>query len=116
MNALEARKTTDNYLAKVEREHEIARKKLLAKEHKQTAALWEKRGPAPIAQIDGYIRRAAAKGGNGTWEPTNINPNGDSVIYLDGEDQLVKELLMDYFRNEGFTVTDYMYGGLKITW
>lgn len=116
LKASQARKQAEDHVAELRRKHEKAYKETKAKEYKQIETLWSKRRDDLVNMIEGYITRAAAKGNTNTWEPTDINPNGDDIIYLEKPDQPIKEKLVAYFRGNGFTVVDYMYGGLKITW
>ena len=116
LKASEARDIATEYSNKMEREYETKRKVREKKEREYSEAMWKERGPALVHQIEGYIRKAAAEGSHGTWEPSSINRKGDSILYLSLDDVPVKELLMTYFRLQGFMVEDYAYGGLKITW
>lgn len=116
LKASQARKQADDRIAEIRRNHEKQFKETKAKESKRIEGLWSQRRDALITQIEGYITKAAAKGNDNTWEPTDINPNGDDIIYLTKIDQPLKDKLMEYFRGNGFKVVDYEYGGLKITW
>lgn len=116
LKASQARKQAADRIAELRREHEKDFKEAKAKEYKRTETLWSERRDDLVSMIEGYITKAAAKGNNNTWEPTTINPNGDDIIYLAKYDQPIKDKLMEYFRGNGFTVVDYQYGGLKITW
>jgi len=116
MNATQAKKTAKAYLDKISREHEREYNRLMAEEEQEAKALWKKRGPALIKQITGYIEKASAKGDHHTYAPSDVNPNGDQIIYLEESDWPAYELLMAYFRGQGFEVEEYQYHGMKITW
>jgi hypothetical protein len=116
MKAAEARERARAYLNKLGREHEREYKRLMAEEKREAEAVWEKRSPALIKQINGWIAKASAKGDHGTYEPTDVNPNGDQIIYLEDGDHPIHDMLMKYFRSQGYTVEEYQYHGMKITW
>lgn len=116
LKASQARKQVDDHIAELRRKHEKEFNETKAREHKRVEAIWSERRDALITQIEGYIAKEAAKGNNNTWEPTEINPNGDDIIYLTVVDRPIKQKLMEYFRGNGFTVEDYQYGGFKISW
>jgi hypothetical protein len=116
LKAAEARKKAKDAIAKLQRDHDIEYAATKAKEARQAEALWKKRGPALVSQIEGYIKKASAKGYHGTWAPSDLNPNGDEIIWVKDADLPIHELLMDYFRNEGYDVEEYQNGGMKITW
>lgn len=87
-----------------------------AREAQTSASLWRKRGPELVAQIDSYIEKASLRGQHGIDEPSDINPNGDSIIWLKETDRPIHKFLMDHYRREGFTVEEYTPVALKITW
>lgn len=116
MNAAEAKKTTKSVLIKLQRDHEKERKTFLTNESRSVQKLWKERGPVLIAQIEGHIKEAAAKGHNCIDVPTKINPNGEAIFYLQKPDQPLHDVLMDHFRKQGFEVEEYQYFGLEITW
>src|ERR1700675_2259724 len=116
MKAAEARKTAKEYLDKMGREHDREYNRLMAEEKRESEAVWKKRGHALVKQIDGYIAKASAKGDHHTYAPSDVNPNGDMIIYLEEPDWPAYELLMQHFRGEGYNVEEYQYHGMKITW
>jgi hypothetical protein len=117
MKAAEARKATAAWHRKVQREHDAEYKATMSREKKHAAAVWEERGDALVAKIDKWIAKAASEGHNGTYEPSNLNPNGDEVIWLeDKRDWPIHELLMEHYRGEGYEVEEYQNHGMKITW
>jgi len=116
MNATEAREKAKRAIAKLQRDHEMEYRATLVKKTKQAEALWKKRGSALVSQVEGYIKTAAAKGHHGTYAPSDLNPNGDEVIWVKDADLPIHEMLMNHFRNEGYAVEEYQSGGMKITW
>jgi hypothetical protein len=116
MRAAEARKRAKAYMDKVGRDHDREYNRLMAEEKRESEALWEKRSPALIKQINGYIETASAEGDHHTYAPSDVNPNGDQIIYLEDGDHGIHDMLMKYFRAQGYTVEEYQYHGMKITW
>jgi hypothetical protein len=116
MNAAEARKKAKGAIAKLQRDHDKEYEAAKAKDARQAEALWKKRGSAWVSKIEGYIKTAAAKGYHGTYASSDLNPNGDEIIWVKDADLPIHEMLMDYFRNEGYDVEEYQNGGMKITW
>ena len=112
LTAAHARKTVSTVQAKLIKEHQDEYEAIEAKRRKVAQDVWDRRGNLLITKIEGYIRKAAAKGERYTWEPTTTNPNGDQIIYLGEGDLPIHELLMAYFRRNGFTVEEYQYGGI----
>jgi hypothetical protein len=116
MNAAEARRMAKGAIDKLQRDHDIEYEATKAKKEREAAVLWKKRGDVLVSQIEGYIQKAAEKGHRGIWEPSDLNPNGDEIIWVKKADLPIHEMLMDYFRNEGYDVEEYQNGGMKITW
>jgi hypothetical protein len=116
MNALEARGHAKNWLEKTTKENNQwndARKK---KEDKAEATLWKKRGPELTRRIDGYIKKAALGGYHSIYEPSDINPGGDPIIWLGESDYIIHQTLIKHYRDKGFKVEEYTPYALKITW
>ena len=116
MTADTARKASADWMKKATKENKEWYQKRIARETREVAALWKKRSSILVAQIDSYITKASANGLHGTWEPSDINPNGDPIIWLNEIDRQIHILLMDHYRDQGFTVVEYTPIGLKITW
>ncbi len=116
MNVHDARGATAAARARMNKEWEAEHEKFMAKQTKEIEARWKERGQMWITKIEGYIKKAAAKGDNYVWEPNTTNPNGSEIIYVGAGDYLIHKKLMEHFRNLGFNVQEYMYGGMKITW
>jgi hypothetical protein len=116
MNVKTARKATNNWMKKATKENVEYNKKRQARELRISTALWKKRGPVLVSQIDGYIKKASANGHHGINEPSALNPNGDPIIWLDEGDRPIHYLLMKHYRDQGFTVVEYTPIALKIEW
>lgn len=116
LKAAEAKKAAQTYYNKLVSDHAVEYKQIMERERKETERVWAKRGDALVAQIEGYIKKASLNGQHVTFEPTDVNPGGDEVIYLEDKDRPIHKKLMDYFRQNGFTVEEYQYNGFKITW
>jgi hypothetical protein len=116
LKASEAKQASKAYYNKLVSDHAVEYKKIMAREHKETERVWALRGDTLVAQIEGYIKKASKEGGHVTFAPSDINPNGDEVIWLDDADRPIHKKLMDYFRKNGFTVVEYAHNGMKITW
>lgn len=116
IKATDAIKIAKDHMEKAYKQFEEERKKKIIEEGRIRRRLWRTRGPVLIEQIEGYIRKAAAEGRHHIWEPSRNSPGGDSIVYLDVDDQPIKRLLTRYFTDNGFHVEDYAYGGMKITW
>lgn len=114
--AAQAKKTYDKWLEKATYEHDKEYNRIMAKENREAHDAWNERGQEWVDKIEGWIRKASANGQRGTYEPSCINPNGDQVIWLQGRDQKIHKLLMAYFRNNGYTVTEYSPFAMKIEW
>lgn len=114
--ATQAQKTAKSWLDKANKDHKREYNKLKEKERAATAAMWPTRGLMWVEKIEGYIKKAAAKGNHHTYEPTSTNPNGDLIIYIGAGDKPIYEKLMQHFRDKGFTVEEYQHGGMEITW
>jgi hypothetical protein len=116
MNAAQARSAVNQWHIEAGRENREYNRKRIAREKATAAAVWKERGDALVTKIDGWIAKASKDGKRGTYEPTDLNPNGDEVIWLKKAEQPIFELLMEHFRNEGFEVEEYQNYGMKITW
>jgi hypothetical protein len=116
IKAAEAKKTSQAYYNKLVSDHAVEYKKIMAREHKETERVWADHGEAVVAQIELAIKKAAAKGLHTTYEPTDVNPSGDEIIYLEDGDRPIHKKLMEYFRQNGFTVEEFQYNGMKISW
>ena len=116
ITATEARKTAKSWLDKADKDHDREYNKLKEEERVATAFMWPTRGLMWVEKIEGYIKKAAAKGDHGTYEPSRANPNGDHVIYIIPDDKPIYEKLMQHFRDQGFTVEEYQYFGMSISW
>lgn len=116
MNAIEARKAADAVRAKINRRLDKEREVFLAEQERERKAIWKERGLMWIAKIEGFIKKAINKGDHYLWEPNTTNPNGSDIIYIGKGDFPIQDMLMDHFRGLGFTVEEYQYGGMKITW
>ncbi len=116
LTATRAQKTAKSWRDKAEKDHEREYNKLKEKERAATDTMWPTRGLMWVEKIEGYIKKAAAKGNHYTYEPTTTNPNGDHVIYIGTNDTPIYEKLMQHFRDKGFTVEEYQYFGMSITW
>jgi hypothetical protein len=116
LKASEAKKTSQAYYNKLVSDHAVEYKKIKERERKETEKVWALRGEELVAKIEGWIKKAAARGQHVTLEPSDINPNGDEVIWLDDVDRPIHNKLMDYFRKNGFTVVEYSPNAMKITW
>src|SRR5271165_6634755 len=104
MNASTARKATSDWMKKAIKDNIEWDTKREMHEARVSTALWRKRGPALVSQIDGYIKKSATNGKHGIWEPSDINPNGDPIIWLNETDRPIHKLLMQYYRDKGFVV------------
>ena len=116
LKASEAKQASKTYYNKLVSDHAVEYKKIMERERKETEKVWAKRGNALVAQIEGWIKKASLNGEHVTFEPSDINPNGDEVIWLDDADRPIHKKLMDYFRKNGFKVEEYDHNGMKITW
>lgn len=117
MKAAEARRKAKAVIAKLQRDHEVEYKETMAREKKHANAVWDERGDALVAKIDGWIAEASAQGHQGTFAPSEINPNGDEVIWLeDKRDWPIHDLLMLHYRAEGYDVEEFQNHGMRITW
>jgi hypothetical protein len=124
MNAATARKAVAAWRKKAIADHTQEYNAIMAQERRETEAMWPTRGMMWVKKIEGYIQTAAVQGHNYTYEPTSTNPNGDQIIYIGGDqiiyigkgDKPIYQKLMQYFRDKGFTVEEYQYMGMKITW
>lgn len=111
-----ARKAADDWLKKATEENKEWNRQRIERERREAEAMWSDRGMMWVKKIEGYIAKASRDGKHGTWEPTSCNPHGDEILYIGKGDQPIYEKLMQYFRDEGFTVEEYQYMGMKITW
>lgn len=116
MKAAEARKRTKAWHVKAGRDHDKEYNAIMAREKQHAAKVWRERGTALVTRIDRWIAKASAEGHNGIYEPSDLNPNGDEVIWLDEPNWPIHELLMEHYRGEGYEVEEYQNHGLKITW
>jgi hypothetical protein len=116
MKASEAKQAAKTYYNKLVSDHAVEYEQIMAREHKEAERVWALRGETLVAQIEGWIRKASKDGKHVTFEPTDVSPHGDEVIYLEDADRPIHGMLMDYFRKNGFTVKEYQYKGMKITW
>lgn len=116
LKAAEAKQASKAYYNKLVRDHAVEYEQIMARERKETAKVWALRGEALVEKIEGYIEKASKDGKHVTFEPTDVNPKGDEVIYLEDEDRPIYKMLMDYIRKNGFMVAEYQYNGFKITW
>src|SRR5271167_275407 len=105
MNAATARKAASDWMKKAIKENKEWNLKRIIRETYESTAQWKRRGPTLIAQIDGYIKEASIQGKHGTYAPSDINPYGDPIIWLKETDRPIHQLLMNYYRDLGFTVT-----------
>jgi hypothetical protein len=116
LKASEAKQASKKYYNKLVSDHEVEYAQIMERERKQTARIWALRGEAFAEKIEGWIRKAAKAGRHSTYEPSDINVHGDEVIWLKKEDQPIHDKLMDYFRQNGFKVTEFSPLGMKIEW
>ena len=116
MNAQEAKKASKAYYNKLVADHAVEYKKMMAREKAEEDRVWADHGEALVKKIDGWIEKAAKAGKHNTYEPTDVNPHGDDVIYLEDEDRPIYHKVMDHFRAKGFEVEEYQYLGFKIEW
>lgn len=116
LKAAEAKQASRAYYNKLVSDHKVEYSKIVARERKETQKVWAYHGEELVERIEGYIRTASTAGKHVTFEPTDVNPHGDEVIYLEEEDRPIYKMVMDYFRKNGFTVEEYQYNGFKITW
>lgn len=116
LNAHEARDLTQQTLKAYDRQRDLEVKAHRMEEERLERETWALNGADLIIQIMGYIRKAAKLGDFVTREPSDINPYGDTVIWLKGENRRIKGRLMTYFRNQGYRVTDFSDYGLRIEW
>jgi len=116
IKAHEAKQAAKTYYNKLVSDHAVEYKKIVERERKETEKVWALRGTKLVEQIEGWIKDASAKGLHTTYAPTDVNPSGDEIIYLEDEDRPIHDKLMDYFRKNGFTVEEFQYNGMKISW
>ncbi len=116
LKAHEAKAAAQTYYNKLVSDHAIEYKQIMERERKETEKVWALRGDALVAQIEGYIKKASLAGQHVTFEPSDINPNGDEVIWLAEENRPIHKKLISYFRKNGFKVVEYDHIGMKITW
>ena len=116
MDAANARKAASDWLEKATKENQEWNRKRIAKETREAETLWKKRGPVLVAQIDSYIRKASSNGHHEIYEPSKLNPNGDSIIWLEESDGPIHEILIGHYRKQGFTVKEFTPIALKIEW
>ncbi len=116
LKAAEAKQAAKVYYDKLVSDHAVEYKSTMAREKKAADALWAQRGETLVAQIEGYIREASKNGKHVTFAPSDVNPNGDEVIYLEDSDRPIYTMLMNYFRKNGFSVEEFQYNGMRITW
>lgn len=116
MDATTARRFTSEWMKKATKENQEWNRRRLARENRESTLLWKKRGLALVAQIDGYIKKASVNGQHNIYEPSRINPNGDSIIWLDENYRPIHKLLIAHYREQGFTVEEYTPIALKIEW
>jgi hypothetical protein len=116
MSASRARKAAREWMKKVTEENAQWNEVRTKQQARISADLWKKRGPALVAEIDGYIKKASVNGEHGIYEPSEINPYGDPIIWLEEADRPIHKLLMDHYRLQGFRVLEYTPIGLKIEW
>lgn len=90
-------------------------RKRIARERRESAALWKTRGLEWTAKINGWIEEASKKGKHGTYAPSDIGPNGDQVIWIPESDRSIHKLLMEHYRDAGFNVKEYSPLGMMIT-
>jgi hypothetical protein len=116
LKASEAKQASKKYYNKLVSDHAVEYKKIMERERRETEKVWALRGEAFAEEIEGWIRKAAKAGKHSTYEPSDINPNGDEVIWLEDQDRPIHDKLMNYFRGNGFKVTEYANLGMKIEW
>src|SRR5271169_1605506 len=104
LKASEAKRAAKVYYDKLVSDHAVEYKRTAERERKQAEKIWVERGEELVEKIEGWITHAAVKGQHVTFEPTDVNPGGDEVIYLKDSDLPIYKMVMDYFRRNGFTV------------
>ena len=116
LTAAQARRTVQDWKDAATKRNNLAQKKFMEEERRETEKMWPTKGLEWVQTIEGYIEKAAAKGRSHTYEPTTTNPNGDMIICIGEENKPIYKKLMQHFRDKGFTVEEYAYYGMKITW
>lgn len=116
MNAATAKKNSKDWLAQAQRENKDYNRERIAREKRESSALWKTRGVEWVKQIDVDIERASKQGQHHTFLPSHINPDGDLVIWLPESDRPIHQLLMKHYRDKGFNVKEYSPIALAITW
>jgi|HubBroStandDraft_5_1064220.scaffolds.fasta_scaffold05868_5 hypothetical protein len=116
MNAAKARKAVEDWMVKVTKENRSYNRERIKEEDRIAAALWKEKGALFLRKIDGYIKKASSNGRRYINEPSRINPNGDTVIWLEESDRPIYKILMAHYRQQGFTVEEYEPLGFRIEW
>jgi hypothetical protein len=111
LSAREAREAADTYYNGLVKTHAKEYKAMKAAERRKINEM-KKNGhwDEIIANIEDHVKRISAKGGRSLEELEYM------AFYLHGEDTILYEDLMNYFRGQGYTIKQYANCGIQLQW
>jgi hypothetical protein len=108
MNAAEARTSADNYIDGLNTAHKAWRKKYDAEQARLLTKRKRERWTSLISEIENVVSKRAAQGGRSFVL--------DEIFYFEKVDAILLPAVKHHFEREGFTVEEFLYDGLMLSW